>query len=106
MQITHSDVVLHQEVGQILGHALGKRCDQHPLIHPDALVNLRQQIIHLGRRGPNLNLRVQQPGRSYHLLHHLASMLGLIIPRGGRNKDHLGRNSLPLLKPHGAVVQC
>ena len=41
----------------------------------DAQVDLRQQIVDLRRRRPHLDLRVDQPGRPHHLLHHLRLVL-------------------------------
>ena len=106
MQIPNANVVFHKEIGKVFGHALGQGSDQHPLLHSHPSVDFREQVIHLGRRWPHLDHRIQQSGRPNHLLHHLASVLRLIVTRRGRHEDHLGGNSLPLLKPHGPVIQC
>ena len=50
VQVAHLDAVLGEVLGQVLGHALGERRDQHALAALDALVDLREQIVDLGRR--------------------------------------------------------
>ncbi len=105
MQIANLDVVFHQEVGQILGHTLGQRGHQNPFLYLHPRVDFREQIVHLGRRGTHLDFRVQQAGGAHHLFHHLTRMLGLVSGRGCGYEDHLGRNSLPLFKLHGSVIQ-
>ena len=61
MQIAHFDAVLGKIIGQVFGHALGERGDQHALIDLDALVDLRQQVVDLRRRRPHFDLRIDKP---------------------------------------------
>ena len=105
MQVAHADAVLVEVLGQILGHALGQGGDQHPFLPLDPQVDLRQQVVDLGGRRPQLDLGVHQPRRAHHLLDHLAAVLLLVIPRRGRNEHRLRRQGFPLLEAQGSVVQ-
>jgi hypothetical protein len=71
--------VVGQVVGQVFGHALGQRGDQHPLADGDALADFRQQVVDLGQRRAHFDLRVDQAGRAHHLLHHAPGVLGLVV---------------------------
>ena len=105
VQVAHLDVVFVEILGQVFRHPLGQGGDQHPLAHGGAQTDLRQQVVHLGRGRTHLDLGIQQAGGTYHLLHHLAGVLGLVGTRRGRDEDGLGRDPLPLLELHRTVVQ-
>ncbi|MCY1188484.1 hypothetical protein D9M73_295990 [compost metagenome] len=94
-----------QVIAEVLGHALGQRGRQHTLACRDTLADLRQQVVDLGQRRAHLYLRVDQPGRTHHLLHHAPGMLSLVGARSGRNKNGLRADILPLVETHRPVVQ-
>jgi hypothetical protein len=75
VQVPHPDPVLQQVVGEILGHLLGERGDQYPLVLLGPQPDLVDEVVDLALRRPDHHLRVDQPGRPDHLLDHLA--LGL-----------------------------
>ena len=104
VQITHTDPMLAQILGQVFCHALGERGHQHPLALLDGLFGLPQQIVHLGGSRANLDLWVHQAGGAHHLFHHLARVLLLIGAGGRRHKHHLGCQLLPLLEFQRTVI--
>ena len=57
VQVAHLDAVFVEVFGQVLGHALGQRRDQHALVPRDAQADLRQQVVHLRRDRPHLDHR-------------------------------------------------
>ena len=50
VQVAHPDAELGEVVGQVLGHPLGERGDQHPLARRHALADPRQQVVDLPLR--------------------------------------------------------
>ena len=105
VQVPHLDAVFGQVVGQLLGHALGQRGDEHALLHLDTIADLLQHIVHLVHSWAHLDHRVHQPRGPHQLLHHLACM-GLLVSRWrGRDKDGLPHLGLELLELQGPVVQ-
>ncbi|MNM65456.1 hypothetical protein D3C81_769030 [compost metagenome] len=105
MQVAHLDAVLGQELGQLLGHALGQRGHQHTLADLHARVDFRQQVVHLRGRRTHDDGRVDQPGRAHHLLHHLPGMLLLELRRCRRDKHYLAHLALELVELERPVVQ-
>jgi hypothetical protein len=75
VHVAHAHAHLLQVVGEVLGHALGQRRDQDPLARLLPLADLGQQVVDLTLHGPDLDLRVHQPGRADQLLHHHAPAL-------------------------------
>ncbi|MNZ50852.1 hypothetical protein D3C78_686510 [compost metagenome] len=105
MQIAHPHVVIGQVISEVLGHTLGQGGDQYPLLHRHTLADFREQVVDLGGSRTHFNLRVDQTGRTHHLLHDSASMLGLIVAWRGRNEDGLRADAFPFIETHGPVVQ-
>ena len=105
MQVAHPHLVIGQEVGEILGHALGERGDQYPMPpgHPGR--DLGEHVVDLGGGRPHLHLGVDQAGGTHHLLDHLAGVGGLIVGRRGRDKDALAHLRLEFLEGERPVVQ-
>ena len=73
VQVPHPDAHLEQVVGQVLGHLLGERGDQHPVAAFGPLVDLRQQVVDLALGRLDDDLGVDQAGRAHDLLDDLAS---------------------------------
>ncbi len=97
--------MLGEVVGEILGHALGERGHEHALVHPDPLVDLGEQIVHLDGGRAHLHRRIHEPRRAHHLLHDLTGVRLLVGPRGGRDEDTLGRDALELVEAQRPVVE-
>ena len=47
VQVAHPDAQLEQVVGEVLGHLLGQRGDQHPLVALGAVPDLADQVVDL-----------------------------------------------------------
>ena len=105
MQITHADAVLAQEVGQILGHALGERGHKHALRHRHPGLDLAQQVVDLGARRQHLHLRIHQTRGTHHLLHHVVRMLALIGGRRGGHEHALAHARFKFLQLQRPVIQ-
>ena len=88
VQVADPDAVLQQVVGQVLGHLLGQRGDQDPLVLLRAQLDLVHQVVDLALGRLHHHLRVDQAGRADDLLDELA--LGLPhLPRArGRGQEH------------------
>ena len=71
MQIAHLDTRFLQVIGKVFRHLFGQSRDEHSFILLDPQLDLGQQVIDLPLKRPNLNLRIQQPGRPDDLLRHL-----------------------------------
>nr|BFE89063.1 hypothetical protein GCM10020093_116640 [Planobispora longispora] len=72
VQVAHPDAELQQVVGEVLGHLLGQRGDQDPLVLLGARADLVDQVVDLGRGRLDDDLGVDQAGRADDLLDHLA----------------------------------
>ncbi len=60
VQVAHAHAELGVVVGQLLGHALGERRDEHALARRDARADLAEQVVDLPGRGPHLDLRIDE----------------------------------------------
>ncbi len=75
MQVADRDTVFGQVFGEVFGHALGQGGDQNTVTIGDAEVDFREQVIDLGRDWSDLDLRIDQPGRSDHQFDHFTGRL-------------------------------
>ncbi len=105
MEVAHLDPVIGKIVGQVLGHPLGQRRNQHPFVPRSAQADFRHQIVHLGDRRTNLDLRIHQAGGPHHLLHYLAAVLALEICGRRRYEHRLRHDSPEFVEPQRPVVQ-
>jgi hypothetical protein len=68
VQVAHPHALLEQVVGEVLGHLLGQRRDEHPLV-PSARVRIScEQVVDLALGGLEDDLGVDQTGRADDLL--------------------------------------
>ena len=105
MQITHPDAHLQQVVGEVLGHLLGQRCHQHPLVGVGAFTDLADQVVDLPLGWLHHDLRVHQAGGPNHLFDELAAGLAEFVgPRGSRQVHRLADPVGELLPRQRAVV--
>ena len=105
VHISHPDARPFQVVGEALGHLLGQGGHQHPLVPPDAQVDLPDQIVDLPLHRPHLHPGVQQPGGPDHLLHDLPRPGALILPGGGRDVNDLVEPGLEFVKLQRTIVK-
>src|SRR5439155_1593389 len=89
MQIAHLDTMVAEKLRQLLGHALGQYGHQHAIARLDALVDLGEHIVDLAARGPHLDFRVDESGRTHELLRNLTRGLLFVICRRGRHEHDL-----------------
>jgi hypothetical protein len=105
VQVAHPDAVLEQVVGEVLGHLLGQRGDQHPLVPIGPQLDLVHQIVDLALGGLDHDLGIDQPGRPDHLLDELALGLLQLPGAGGRGEiDHLADPLQELVEAQRPVV--
>ena len=96
MQVAHANAELAVVFGQIFGHALRQRRDQHSLVTVDALADLGEQVVDLMLRRPDVNSGVEEARRTNHLFDD-DTVRVLELPITGRRTDmnHLADTLLP-----------
>ena len=85
VEVARLDARLEQVVGQVLGHLLRQRRDEHALAPLLAAADLVQQVVDLVPRRPQLDLGVDDAGRPDQLLGDARRVAQL--PRAGRRRD-------------------
>ena len=88
VQVAHPDTQFQQIVGEVLGHLLGQRRHQDPLVRFGALADLADQIVDLALGRLHHDFRVDQTGRANHLLDELPGRLAQLIGARGRRQVH------------------
>ena len=91
MDIPTPNPHLFEIAGQLFGHPLGQRRDQHALVFLGPYLDLADQVVDLVGCRTNLDLRIEQPRRANHLLDHYPfRLVQLVIGRGGAHVNGLG----------------
>ena len=98
VQVTHLDAVLVQIVGEVLGHPLGERGDQHALAALDTDIDLRQQIVDLRLCRAHFEHRIDQSRRPHELLDDLTGVVPLVVGGRGGHEDRLRQELLELVE--------
>jgi hypothetical protein len=105
MEIAHPDPGLVQIFGQILGHALGQRGDQHALALVGAGPAFGEQVVDLAVHRAHVADRIDQPRGPDHLLDEDAAGALQFPVAGGRRDEHgLAPHDVPLLELQRPVV--
>jgi len=104
MQIPNTQAQLEQIVGEVFGHLLRQRRDQHALIKFSAFSNHLNKIIDLTLGRPHDDLGVDQTRRAHDLLHNVVRYVKLIGPRCCRQEHHLVHHFEPLVETQRPVV--
>ncbi len=89
-----ADAEAHLEVvlAEVLGHPLGQRGHQHPLVALGPRTDLLHEVVHLLAGGADRDGGVGEPGRPDDLLGDGAvGLLELVGRRGGRDVEHLAQ---------------
>ena len=89
VEVPHPKTLLEQVVGEILGHLLGERGDEHPLVLRHPIVDQLHQIVDLSLGGLDDDLGVDEAGRSDDLFDHLCRHAELVLARRGGEEDRL-----------------
>ena len=105
VQVADPEPHLEQVVGQVLGHLLGQRGDQHPVAPLGAVADLGDQVVDLALGRLDDDLGVDQPGRPHDLLDHLGGLLDLVGRRRGRQEDALVDPLVELVEAQRPVVR-
>ena len=92
-------------VGQVLGHLLRERGDEHALVTGGALLRLVDDVVDLRGASAHDDLGIQKARRTDDLLHLLLAHLLLVVARRGRHVDELRHARLELIEAQRAVVQ-
>ena len=88
VQIAAAHADFGEIFGQVLGHALGQRGDQHALVARGAHANFFEQIVHLPFHRAHFHLRIDQPRGANHLLDDDAAGFRELVGAGrGGNVD-------------------
>ena len=105
MHVADAHAVLVQIFGQVLGHALGQRGDERAIASLRHLAHFAQKVVHLAPRGPDLDRRVDQPGRPDDLLgENAAGAIELPAARRRRDAHGLRPHQIPFLEAERPVV--
>ena len=106
MQVAHAQPRLLVVLGEVLGHPLGERGDQHALLALGAQADLVQQVVDLLARGAHLDGRIHEPGGPDHLLdQRVAGQLQLVSTRRRRDVDGLADKPAELVERQRPVVE-
>ncbi len=95
---------LEQVVGEVLGHLLGERGDEHPVAATDPVVDLLDEVVDLALGGLHDDLGVDEAGGAHDLLDHAVGDLELVGAGRGRQEDHLRHLGHELLEAQRPVV--
>ncbi|MBA7674690.1 hypothetical protein ES703_82911 [subsurface metagenome] len=96
---------LYQVVGKLFRHPLGQGSHQAAFAFVHPLFNLVEQVVNLTLSRLDFNSRLEQPGRTDKLLHHLLVMLFFVGSRCCRGVDSLFDPRLELVKTERAIIQ-
>jgi hypothetical protein len=106
VQVAHAQAELLVVLGEVLGHALGQRGHQHPLLALGPGPDLVEQVVDLIAGRADGDLGVHQPGGTDHLLgHRVAGQLHLVGGRRGRHVHRLAGDARELLEGQRPVVE-
>ncbi len=106
VQVAHAQAELLVVLGQVLGHPLGERGHQHPLLALGPGPDLVQEVVHLVAGRPHGDLGVHQAGGPDDLLgQRVAGKLQLVVARRGRHVDRLAGDPRELLEVQRPVVE-
>ena len=92
-------------VGQVLGHLLRERRDEHALVSRRPLLRLVDDVVDLAGARAHDDLRIQKARRADDLVHLRLAHALLVVARRGRHVDELRDALLELVEAQGAVVQ-
>ena len=104
VHIAHLDACGFKVIGQILGHFLGERGDEHTFALGCAGVDFSNEIVDLTINRTDNDLRIEQTGRADDLLDHLTRARQLVLSRCCGNIHNLVQTVVELVKIERAVV--
>ena len=105
VHVARLHALIQQMVGQILGHLLRERRDEHAFVSRSPLLRLVDDVVDLAGARAHDDLRVQKARRADDLVHLRLAHALLVVARRGRYVDELRNALLELVEAQGAVVQ-
>ena len=105
MHVADADALLVQILGEVFGHALGQHGDQRAVTLARDLPHLADEVVDLWARRPDVDRRIDQPGRTDDLLDEDAA--GFVPSPSGRASPRRRRSaaaSRPI--PRSAAAGC
>ena len=82
VQVAHADAELEEVVGEVLGHLLRERGDEHPLVGVGPDADLGHEVVDLALGGLHEDLGIDEAGRAHDLLDDLRSTARSRTPLG------------------------
>ena len=104
-EVAHAHAGFGEEVGELLGHALGERRDEHPLVALGAHADLLQKVVDLALRRLDHDLGIDEAGRSDDLLDHTVGDSELVLAGRRGEVDGLADAGLELIPLQRPVVE-
>ena len=89
VQVAHPQPKLEEVVGEVFGHLLGERGDEHPLVTVGAGADLADEVVDLPLGRAHQHLGVDEAGGPHDLLDDLRGDLDLVGARRGRQEHDL-----------------
>ena len=106
VQIAAANADFREIFGQVLGHALRQRGDQHALVALGAHANFFEQVVDLALDRTNFDLRIDQARRANDLLDDYAAGFRQFVRAGrGGDIDDLVHAVLEFFKGERAIVE-
>jgi hypothetical protein len=105
VQVAHPDAELEQVVGEVLGHLLGERGDQHALVASTRAADLVHEVVDLALRWAHDDLGVDQAGRADDLLDDLLTVSSSYCAGVAETKTTCGTRSSELVEAQRPVVE-
>ena len=105
VQVADPEAVLHEVVGQVLGHLLGEGRDQRALAVLGDRPDLVHQVVDLVLGRADLDRRVDDARRADDLLDDPRRVVALEVARRGRDEHHLRHLGEELVERLRPVVQ-
>src|SRR5919201_2690026 len=105
VQVPDPEAVLHQVVGEVLGHLLGQGGDERALALLGASADLVHQVVDLVARLAHLHLRIDDAGRPNDLLDDPRGVVALELAGSGGHEHDLTRAREELVECLRPVVE-
>ncbi len=106
MQIADFEIVLRQVFGEVFGHFLGQRGDEHPALLCHNLAAFGHEVVDLMRGRADFHRRINEAGGADDLFGDfvVSDLFELPWRRGGGDEDGLAAHCAPFLEFQRAVV--
>ena len=105
VEVADADVVFHEVVGEVFGHAFGEGGDEDAFLGGDAEADFAEEVVYLAVRGADLEFGVEETGGADDLFDDVvAGALEFVLGGGGGDVDGLRGDAFPFFEFEGPVV--